>query len=41
VILYKPDIKVEEKLLAETHGVTVETYGFNGDYKEYYKIAFL
>lgn len=37
VILYKPDIKPEEKLLAEAYGVIVETAGYNGDYKAYYK----
>ena len=36
VILYKPDIKPEEKLLAEAYGVTVNADGFTGDYKAYY-----
>ena len=36
VIIYKPDIKPEEKLLAEAYGVTVNTDGFTGDYKAYY-----
>jgi hypothetical protein len=36
VILYKPDIKPEEKLLAEAYSVTVNTDGFTGDYKAYY-----
>ena len=36
VILYKPDMKSEEKLLAEAYGVTVNTDGFTGDYKAYY-----
>ena len=36
VILYKPEIKAEEKLLAEAYGVTVNTDGFNGDYQDYY-----
>lgn len=36
VILYKPDIKPEEKLLAEAYSLTVNTDGFTGDYKAYY-----
>lgn len=36
VILYKPDIKPEEKLLAEAYGVTVNTDGNTGNYKAYY-----
>ncbi|MBO5700870.1 MAG: hypothetical protein J6S71_00365 [Clostridia bacterium] len=36
VILYKPDMKPEEKLLAEAYSVTVNTDGFTGDYKAYY-----
>ena len=35
VILYKPDIKPEEKLLAEAYGMIVETNGFTGDYQTY------
>lgn len=37
VILYKPDIRPEEKMLAEAYGVEVNTSGFTGDYKDYYK----
>lgn len=37
VVLYKPDIYPEEKLMAEAYGVVVETDGHNGDYKAYYK----
>ena len=36
VILYKPDIKPEEKLLAEAYGVIVNTEGHTGNYKAYY-----
>lgn len=36
VILYKPDIKPEEKMLAEAYGVIVNSNGFTGDYKDYY-----
>jgi hypothetical protein len=38
VVLYKPDIKPEERLLAEAYGVTVEEDGFFGHYKEYYAL---
>ena len=37
VTLYKPDIRPEEKLLAEAYGVRVNTAGFTGDYKAYYQ----
>lgn len=38
VILYKPDIKQEEILLAEAYGIKVETNGLvNNDYKAYYE----
>ena len=38
VILYKPDIKLEEMLLAEAYGIKVETDGLvNNDYKAYYE----
>ena len=37
VVLYKPVIRTEEKLLAEAYGVTVETEGFSKDYKAYYE----
>jgi hypothetical protein len=37
IILYKPDIRPEEKLLAEAYGVIVETDGFEGDYRAYYR----
>lgn len=38
VTLYKPDIRPEEKLLAEAYGVTVVTDGLvDNDYKAYYK----
>lgn len=37
VVLYKPDIKMEERLLAEAYGVEVETGGYDGDFKQYYK----
>lgn len=38
VTLYKPDIKLEEKLLAEAYGMKVETDGLiNNDYKAYYE----
>jgi hypothetical protein len=36
VVLYKPDIKPEEQLLAEAYGVIVEKGGFEDDYKAYY-----
>ena len=35
-ILYKPEISLEERLLAEAYGVIVETDGYDGDYKSYY-----
>lgn len=38
VVLYKPDIKDEERLLAKAYGVVVQDEFFNGDYKEYYNI---
>ena len=37
-ILYKPDIKPEEKLLAEAYGVEVVQDSFNGDYQTYYQV---
>ena len=37
VVLYKKDIKPEEKLLAEAYGVIVETDSFEGDYPAYYQ----
>jgi hypothetical protein len=37
-VLYKPDVKPEERLLAETYGVTVEENGFFGHDKEYYAL---
>lgn len=37
VVLYKPDIKTEEQLLADAYGIEVITAGFNGDYREYYE----
>jgi hypothetical protein len=37
VFLYKPDIKTEERLLAEAYGVDVVAEGFDGDYKKYYR----
>lgn len=37
-ILYKPDIKTEEKLLAEVYGVEVIQDGYSGYYQEYYKL---
>lgn len=37
VVLYKKDIKPEEKLLAEAYGVIVETDNFEGDYLAYYQ----
>lgn len=39
VILYKPDIKPEERLLAEAYGVVVRQDGYLGDndYKAYYE----
>ena len=38
VILYKPDIKLEEMLLAEAYGIKVETNGLvNNNYKAYYE----
>ena len=36
VYFYKPDIKPEEKLLAEAYGMIVVTEGYCGDYKAYY-----
>ena len=40
-VLYKPDIKVEERLLAETYGMEVITDGLKGkDYVNYYKWVF-
>lgn len=36
VILYKPDIKQEERLLSEAYGVVVEQGRFDGDFKAYY-----
>ena len=37
VTLYKPDIRTEERLLAEAYGVTVKDGGFDGDYRAYYR----
>lgn len=37
VVLYKPDIKPEERMLANAYGVIVESGGFLGDYKAYYQ----
>ena len=37
VYLYKPDIRLEERLLAEVYGVVVETNGPSDDYKKYYE----
>lgn len=37
VILYKANIKPEEKLLAEAYGVIVKTGNFGGDYGAHYK----
>lgn len=36
VYFYKPDIKPEEKLLAEAYGMIVVTEGYCGNYKAYY-----
>lgn len=36
VILYKPDIHPEEKLLAEAYGIKVESWGDTSDYMAYY-----
>ena len=36
-ILYKPDIRPEEKLLAEAYGVIVDRQGYSGDYQAYYR----
>jgi hypothetical protein len=37
VTLYKPDIRTEERMLAEAYGVIVKTDGFDGDYRAYYQ----
>ena len=39
VILYKPDIRTEEQLLAESYDVIVEKEGFEQDYKKYYELV--
>lgn len=40
IILYKPDIKIEERLLAEAYNIEVETDGLEGeDYKSYYNLV--
>ena len=36
VIIYKPDAKNSEKLLAKAYGVEIITDGYSGCYKEYY-----
>ena len=38
--LYKPDIHIEEKLLAEAYGVIVDSNGYNGDYPTYYQYLY-
>jgi hypothetical protein len=38
IVLYQPDIKPEERLLAEAYGVTVDDDGFFGRYREYYTL---
>jgi hypothetical protein len=37
IVLYKPDAREEERLLAEAYGMRVDSSGFNGDYREYYE----
>ena len=37
VTLYKPDIRLEEKLIAEAYGVHIDVDGFEGDYQSYYQ----
>ena len=37
VTLYKPDLRAEERALAEAYGVDVVTDGFGGDFREYYR----
>ena len=37
VTLYKPDLRAEERTLAEAYGVNVVTDGFGGDFREYYR----
>ena len=39
VVLYKPDIRTEEQLLAESYDVIVEKEGFEQDYKKYYELV--
>ena len=36
IVLYKQDIKLEEKMLADAYGVQVDSDSFNGNYIEYY-----
>jgi hypothetical protein len=38
IVLYKPDIKPEEKMLADAYGIDVMEGDFNGDFKEYYEL---
>jgi hypothetical protein len=37
IVLYKPDIKIEEQLIAEAYNVEVKQDGYNNDYKTYYE----
>jgi hypothetical protein len=37
VVLYKPDLTLEERMLADAYGVRIKDGGFTGDYKEYYE----
>ena len=37
VTLYKPDIRTEERLLAEAYGVIIKDDGYAGSYRAYYR----